>query len=189
MINTRQLTGNIIMEIRNSILKDNTLQIINGEDLFKIPESELKFPRLIVDFTGYNDSDYDYTNRTFDSTEDVIKFEIEKIPKLTYRFRIYNDSKNKINISEILGKIHIFYSNPYQIKLKGDMQVIATDTILNVSSGVDYDYTLGYQFTMDFNMSEKVIMDVDYANKLGIDLTVLKEDNTILSKDKIEVGL
>ncbi|MGL5189266.1 MAG: hypothetical protein ACRC7S_06380, partial [Cetobacterium sp.] len=155
-----------------------TLQIINGEDLHKIPENQLKFPRLIVEHTGYNDSDYDYTNSSFNSDRDVIEFEIEKIPKVTYRFRIYNDSSNSINIFNLLNKIHVFYSNPYQTKLKGDMQVVATDMIMQVSSGINYDYTLGYQFTMDFNMSEKIIMDIDYAEELNVKLRVKTENDT-----------
>lgn len=179
MINYREINKQIVSEVRNIVLKNNELQIINGLDLHKIPESQLKYPRLIVEFVNYNDSDYDYIKSNYNSTEDIIKFEIEKIPKLTYRFRAYNDSSNKIDILEILSKIHTFYSNPYQNKLNGNMQVIVTDSILAISSGIEYDYTLGFQFTMDFNMSEKFIMDIDFATSIEATLNVKSDDDKV----------
>ncbi|MGL5712967.1 MAG: hypothetical protein ACRCX2_08105 [Paraclostridium sp.] len=179
MVNYRDINKRIVNEVRNTILKDNTLQIINGADLHKIPETQLKFPRLIVEFVNYNDSDYDYTKSEYNSSEDVVKFEIEKIPRLTYRFRAYNDSSNNQDILVILSKIHTFYSNPYQYKLNGDIQIIATDSILQISSGVEYDYTLGFQFTMDFNMSEKFIMDIDFATSIEATLNVKSDDDKI----------
>lgn len=176
MINNRQLTGNIIKEISQFT---KGCQVIQGIDLYKIPEKHLKFPRIIVDLVGYNDSDYDYVNyyNKYNSKTDKVEMQFEKIPKITYRFRIYNDSKNNIDIWQIIYDIHKYYSNPYQTKLNGEMQVLQTDMIHDVSSGVDYDYTLGYQFTMDFNMSETYTMENDYVDTLGVELKVNYENN------------
>ena len=179
MIDNRKLTGDIIQEIK-SIINQN-IQIINGVDFFKIPEKNLTFPRMIVELIDYNDSEYDYVNKhnKYNPKTDKVEMEIEKIPKIIYRFRIYNDSKNNIDIWDIIANIHRYYSNPYQKKLNGNMQVISTDTIRDVSSGVDYDYVLGYQFTMDFIMSEVFVMSHDYATSLGVQLDVDYENKQI----------
>lgn len=186
MIDNRKLTGDIIQEVRDLIKQD--IQIINGIDLKKIPEKTLSFPRMIVDLIDYNDSEYDYVNKhnKYNPETDKIEMEIEKIPKATYRFRIYNNSKNNIDIWNIIADIHRYYSNPYQKKLNGNIQIISTDMIKDVPSGVDYDYVLGYQFTMDFIMSEKFIMSHDYATSLNVKLNINYENKQI---DSVELQI
>lgn len=176
MIENRKLTGDIIKEISQFT---QGVQVIQGVDLYKIPKENLKFPRMIIDLINYNDSDYDYVDYfdKYNPKTDKVEMQCEKIPKITYRFRIYNDSKNNIDIWKIIYNIHKYYSNPYQTKLKGEMQVLQTDVIHDVSSGVDYDYTLGYQFTMDFNMSDIYNMEHDYADTLGVQLKVNYENH------------
>lgn len=187
MINTREVNKRLITEIR-SILKNDTMQMINGADLHKIPEKLLKFPRLMVEIIHYNDSDYDYVHKSaFNHKTDKYEFQFEKVPTLTYRIRIYNDIHNKdIDIFDMLHKIHLYYSNPYQTKLKGDIQVLDTGIITEISSGIGYDYVKGYQFTMDFQMSEITDMEFDYADKFGVDIK-LHNENDEIEKEHLDV--
>lgn len=182
MIDNRELTGRLIKEVAQFT---KGCQVIQGMDFYRMPESALKFPRMIVDLIYYNDSDYDYVNHfeKYNSQTDKLEMQFEKIPKVTYRFRVYNDSKNKIDIYKILSDIHRYYSNPYQPKLNGDIQVINTGLIREVSSGINYDYTLGYQFTMDFNASEVFTMSNDYATQFGVKLDTYYEDKKLDSID------
>lgn len=187
MIDYREVNKRLVLEIRK-ILNDDTIQIINGVDLHKIPEHLLKFPRIILEVVHYNDSEYDYVNKDgYNPETDSFEFEFEKIPTLTYRIRIYNDKHNDIDIFKLLHKIHLYYSNPYQTKLKGDIQVINTGIITDISSGINYDYVKGFQFTMDFQMSEITKMEFDYADKFGVDIKTKDIDGNNISDEHIDI--
>ncbi|MGL5050596.1 MAG: phage neck terminator protein [Fusobacteriaceae bacterium] len=161
----RKMTKDLIKEISPLCID---VQLINGADLNRIPEAQLKFPRLMLDFVGYNEAGYDYTKETYNKIDDTLDLEREVISSMSYRFRIYNDSKNNIDIANIIHKIHRFYSNLYVAKLNGEIQVTGTGSIINISSGVDDDYTLGYQFELVFNVSEiDIARKIDYATSFG----------------------
>lgn len=172
MLNKRELTKQFVKLISDEILNGIDIQIINGYDLLKIPEKALKYPRLIVDMVGYDDSNYDYMDQTYNKNEDVIDINVLKIPELTYRFRVYNDSKNNIDMLDVISKLHFYFANPYRYIFQGNMQIIRVGMIVDVSSGVDEDYVVGYQFTMDFIMEEKDTLKIDYADKFNFETTI-----------------
>jgi len=166
----REITNFLIKElIDNEIINTDDLQVIHGFDLYAIPEDKLTFPRMIIDFSNYNDSEYHYNQTTYNEESDVVEFQFEKIPRLLYTFRIYNNLKSGESILDILTTIHQFYSNPYQTH-SDVLQIVHTGGILNIKSPLDYDYIEAYQFDIEFDISEKTTINYDYVE--SVDFTI-----------------
>lgn len=164
LLTFKEIATEIIKEIQSSGLVDSNVQIINGYDLFKIPESVLTFPRMIVYFDNYNDSEYDYSESKYNEVNDSVDFTFEKIPRLLYSIKFFNDINNGVDILQQATNLHRDYSNPYKKHLDGSIQIIHTGSILDVKSPVDYDYIEAYQFSIEFDMSEKTTEQIDYAD-------------------------
>lgn len=163
------------LEIKAKVDMD-VLQVLAEHTLYNVPQSSLKFPRLIHGITSYNESDYDNkTDWEYDSDDDKLKSTVEVIPRVVYRFKIYADGDSAGGLFDLINKIHDYYSNRYIQHLNGSIEVVDTSSITPLLIDENEQATVGWTFTIDFDTSSLYIAESDYAIEANSTLTAITD--------------
>lgn len=170
-----EITKRIIKEELPKCIGDLDIFIVNGFYLDSIPEDKKKFPMVIVETTQYqnNNSDYTYyeTESTSSGTEKMFRI-TSKVQRLVTRIRVFSNNIFNHDPQMIAKKIHMHFAYPYSKKLKGDMQIIGVGSLLEISSGISYDDVKGYTVSIEYDMMEHFVEEVEFAEKTEVTVTI-----------------
>lgn len=171
MININELSGKFYDEIEK-VISDPSVQILAEHTLYNVKQENLSFPRIIFGLIDYDTPDFDHTEEKYDAVKDVIVNKVEVIPRITMRFKIYSDDKTSKTIFDTLNKLHNYYTNRYIQKLGDLIVVVNSSSILPLLIDENDIATTGYEFTIDFDMSEVLANEYDYATSYEATLNV-----------------
>ena len=167
MIDINDLSIKFYNEIVNDIGITDT-QILAEHTLYNVKQENLSFPRMIHGIVGYADNDYNYAkDYEYNDIDDTLDREITTVDKVVYRFSIFANDNSASTVFNTINKIHNYYSNDYIRHLDGDIEVLRTSQIYQSLVEKNDQATIGWYFTIDFNIENSMTTKNDYATSIG----------------------